>query len=262
MATILGAHSPILERVRALRTKAGRSEQGRYAVEGPTMLAEARAAGVTVEMLFVTERAATALAGGPGGSLADRTYVIPERAMARLSDLESPPGIVAVLATRLDGLEAILDGSPAAVLAGVGDPGNAGTLLRAAEIFGIDRAILTADSVEAHNPKVVRATMGALFRMRLAAASGEAVVAAAMRAGYTIVAAAREGTPLPEFAFRPRTLIAIGNERHGVSQSLPGWDETVTIPQSGGGESLNAAVAGGIIFYTFSQQISRNILSS
>jgi TrmH family RNA methyltransferase len=263
MSTILGAHSPKLELVRALKTKAGRNEQNRYAIEGPTLLAEATAAGAIVESLFVTERTETTLEPGLRRALAERTFVIPDRAMARLSDLETAPGILAILPTMHADLARLLeDGAPVALLAGVSDPGNAGTLLRSAEIFGIDRAIFTSDGVELHNPKVVRATMGAVFRMRITRAAGDEVVAEAERAGYTIVAAARGGVALPSFAFERRSLLAVGGERHGVARSLPRWDGTVTIPHLGAGESLNAAVAGGIIFYAFSQQISRTISSS
>jgi TrmH family RNA methyltransferase len=259
MSTILGAHSPKLDAVRALRTKAGRAEQGRYAIEGVTMLAEARAAGAMPESLFVTDRGATLLDPETRAAYADRTFVVPDRAMARLSELEAPPGLIAVLPVALEPTAALLDGSPAIVLAGVSDPGNAGTLLRSAEIFGITRAIFTRDGVEPHNPKVVRATMGALFRMRVASADGADLVVAAREAGYAIVAAARGGEPLPGFAFPEKALLAIGNERHGVVGSLPAWDRTISIPQPGGGESLNAAVAGSIIFYAFSQRSERTI---
>jgi TrmH family RNA methyltransferase len=259
MSTILGAHSPKLDAVRALRTKSGRAEQGRYAIEGVTMLAEARAAGVMPQSLFVTDRGATLLDPDARAAYADRTFVVPERAMARLSELEAPPGVLAVLPLSLAPPAAILDGSAAIALAGVSDPGNAGTLLRSAEIFGITRAIFTRDGVEPHNPKVVRATMGALFRMRVASADGAELIAAAREAGYTIVAAARGGEPLPTFTFPEKALLAIGNERHGVGASLPAWDRTISIPQPGAGESLNAAVAGGIIFYAFSQQSERTI---
>jgi TrmH family RNA methyltransferase len=258
MGTILGAHSPKLEAARDLRTKAGRQTRRLYAVEGATMLAEALAAGIRPESVFVTDRGAEAIPREHVERLAGRTFVIPERAMARLSELETPPGLVAVLPLELAALESVLDGEPALLLAGVSDPGNAGTLLRAAEIFGVTRAIFTAEAVEAHNPKVVRASMGAIFRMRIARAGGAEATLAAGRAGYAVVAATREGVPLPEFRFPERTLLAIGNERHGVAQALPGWDRAVSIPQAGRGESLNAAVAGAILLYVFSQQIERN----
>ncbi len=256
MSTSLGAHSPKLDAVRALATKAGRTGQRRYAIEGPTLLAEALGAGLRPESLFVTERGEAALDERTRREHAGITYVIPDRAMARISDLETAPGVLAVLPMRDDAPAGLFDGSPVLVLAGIADPGNAGTLLRAAEIFGVTRALVTHDGVEPHNPKVVRATMGAFFRMRVASIDGAGLVATAREAAYTIVAAAREGAPLPAFTFPERCAIAIGNERRGVGGSLPSWERSVSIPQPGGGESLNAAVAGGIILYAFSQQIA------
>ena len=264
IGTPLGRHAPALDAVRGLRTKSGRREAGRYAIEGPTMLAEALAAGNEPVAVYGTQPGLAALPHALRAALsADRVFVVEERTLSRLSDLETPPGVLAVLSTRLEPLDELLaGGAPALVLAGVADPGNAGTLLRSAEIFGIDRTIFTGDAVEPHNPKVVRATMGALFRMRLAVAQGDDLLDAARRHGYAIVAATREGTPLPAFRFPERSLVAIGNERHGVFSSLPVADFQVAIPQTGGGESLNASVAGGIILYAFSQQVRPTIFEA
>jgi TrmH family RNA methyltransferase len=258
MPIALGLHAPQLAAVRALRTKAGRTEQGRFAIEGATLLAEALEAGHAPEAVYATQTAYTAL-GAFREAISERTFFVTERTLERLSDLETPPGIVAVLPRRLESLEALLEtGEPVLLLAGVGDPGNAGTLLRSAEIFGIRAAVFGALGVEPHAPKVVRAAMGALFRMSLARATPEELVTAAHRNGYSVIAASRSGTPLPQFRFPERSLIAIGNERHGVAGWLPAWDASVAIPQFGGGESLNAAVAGSIICYAHSQQRARS----
>jgi TrmH family RNA methyltransferase len=254
--TTIGLHSPLLAAVRELRTKRGRHEQGRFAVEGPTMLAEALAAGLRPEAVYLTEAARASLPA----PLEAVSFLVAERAMARLSGLETPPGILAVFPLRVEPLEAILaDGGPGIVLAGVADPGNAGSLLRSAEIFGFAGAVFLADSVEPHNPKVVRASMGAIFRLKVATCKAAELATAAARAGYTVVAAARGGEQLPGFRFPERCLIAIGNERHGVAAYLPQIERAVAIPQPGGGESLNAAVAGAIIFYAFSQQFGAKI---
>jgi TrmH family RNA methyltransferase len=260
VATTLGLHAPAIEQARALLQKRGRRDQGRYTVEGPTMLAEAIGAGLEPLDVFATEQKLSQATELLGRRFGDRLWVVPDRAMARLSDLETPPGIVAVFSIALTGPETMLAaGEPVAVLAGVADPGNAGTLLRTAEIFGIGSALFVGEAVEPHNPKVVRATMGALFRMRVGVCGGAELVAAAAQAGYTIVATARSGQALPDYRFPQRALIAIGNERHGVSVALPHYDEEIAIPHAGLGESLNASVAGGIIFYTFSQQTKRRI---
>jgi TrmH family RNA methyltransferase len=252
MPVALGLHSPQLDAVRALRTKAGRTEQGRFAIEGPTLLEEALRAGLVPQAVYATDAMLGALAPYP--ALAALAFSVPERAMARLSDLETPPGIVAVLPLVTESLAALLErGEPALLLAGIADPGNAGTLLRSAEIFGMKAAIFGAGGVDAHAPKVVRATMGAIFRLRIASAGPQQLLEAARRHGYSLVAATRSGTPLADVTFPARTLLAIGNERRGVGSWLPSWDVGVAIPQSGGGESLNAAVAGSIILYAYSQ---------
>jgi len=218
------------------------------------MLREALSAGLEPEAVFATEWGLER-ALSEGLDLEADAYVIPDRAMGRISEVETPPGLVAVFASSLVGADALLAaGEPAILLAGIADPGNAGTLLRTAEIFGIPRALFADRGVEAHNPKVVRATMGSFFRMKLGVGDPAETVAAARRHGYTIVAAARDGEPLPTFRFPRKALLAVGNERRGVSDWLPAWDVSVSIPQRGQGDSLNAAVAGGIIFYTFSQQ--------
>jgi TrmH family RNA methyltransferase len=222
------------------------------------MLAEALAAGLRPEAVYATEAGLKGLP--PGTGLDAVTFTVPDRSMGRLSDLETPPGIVAVFQATLASVEELLGpGAPAVLLAGIADPGNAGSLLRSAEIFGISRAVFAAGGVEPHNPKVVRATMGAFFRMRLAVAGPDELLAAAGRHGYTVVAASRDGIALPEFRFPQRPLIAIGHERRGVTGWLPRYDRSVAIPQRGAGESLNAATAGGIIFYAFSQQFGDKI---
>ncbi len=264
IATPLGRHAPALEAVRSLLAKSGRREQGRFAIEGATMLAEALAAGHEPLAVYGTQRGLAGLASVAGADAigSERLFAIDDRTMARLSDLETPPGLLAVLPVRLASLDDVLsDGKPALVLAGVADPGNAGTLLRSAEIFGIRQAIFARESVEPHNPKVIRATMGAAFRMTVAVADAGDLVTSARTHGYEIVAATSDGTPLPEFRFAARTLVAIGNERHGVAW-LTHYDRGITIPQRGEGESLNASVAGSIILYAFSQQDERKILQS
>jgi TrmH family RNA methyltransferase len=254
MAIPLGAHSPKIQAVLALHAKAGRRSAGRYIVEGVTMLREALAAGLEPESVFATEWGLER-AHSEGVNLEASAYLIPDRAMERISEVETPPGVVAVFASRLQSADGLLaSGEAAILLAGVADPGNAGTLLRTAEIFGITGALFADGGVEAHNPKVVRATMGAFFRMRLGVATPGEAVAAARRHGFAIVAAARGGVPLPEFRFPQKALLAVGNERRGIADWLPLWDSSVSIPQRGGADSLNAAVAGGIIFYAFSQQ--------
>jgi TrmH family RNA methyltransferase len=248
--TSLGLHSSKLEAVRALKTKAGRREQRRFAIEGPTMVEEALRSGAALEGLFVTAAGYENLGPLAAAQVGAPIYLVPEKAMARLSDLDTPPGILAVAPLETARLDAVLArGEPVLLLAAINDPGNAGTLLRTAEIFGLGGVIFGDGGVEPHNPKVVRASMGAIFRLPLAEAGPEAVVEAARKARYSLVATTHDGVSLDHFAFERRSIVAIGNERRGVACWLPAWDAGVSIPQRGEGESLNASVAGGVVMY-------------
>ncbi len=257
MPTSLGLHSPKLDAVRALRTKEGRRDQRRFGIEGSTLVEEALRSGVTFEALYVTEAGYESLGPLTAAQINAPVYLVPEKAMGRLSDLESPPGILAVVPLETTGLEALLGrGEPVLLLAGINDPGNAGTLLRSAEIFGLGGAIFGEGGVEPYNSKVVRAAMGAIFRLPIAEAGPEAVIAAARAAGYRLVATMREGVPLDGYPFERRSIVAVGNERRGIAGWLPSWDAEVAIPQRGEGESLNAAVAGGIVMYALSRHLA------
>jgi TrmH family RNA methyltransferase len=254
MPTQLGLHAPKIEALGALLTSKGRAEQGRYLIEGPTMLAEALSGSLPPQAIYVVQEKLDAL----NALLKNHdipTFIIPEKAMTRLSHLESPPGILAVLSTAIRrSADMFGEGRSLALLAGIADPGNAGTLIRSAEIFGFSGVIFGTNSVEPYNPKVVRASMGAIFRIPLGIAQPQELLSEARLHGYSVIAASRDGTPLPQFSFPRRALIAVGSERHGVSSWLPSWDSKVAIPHIGYGESLNASVAGSIIFYAFSQQ--------
>jgi TrmH family RNA methyltransferase len=254
----LGLHSPKLDAVGALKTNAGRAEQGRFIIEGPTMLEEALRAGAAIEAVYATEAGHDRFRGLVAG-LRSPIYLVPERALARLSDLETPPGILAVVPQQKLSPESVVDGGgPALLLAGINDPGNAGTLLRSAEIFGVERVLFGDDGVDPYNPKVVRGSMGAIFRLRFAKIAPDGVAALAQRADYKVVATDPSGDPLDRFTFEPRSIIAVGNERRGVAGWLPGWDAAVSIPQRGEGQSLNAAIAGSIILYALMQQMDKS----
>ena len=139
MPTALSPQNPRIERVRDLRKPAARRARGRFLLEGPTLLGEALASGLAVEELYGTDAALAEhrpLVAALEAAGAE-AFAVPARTLSRLSDLETPPGLVAVARTPAWDLAAILGRpGPVLLLAGVADPGNAGTLLRSAEAFG------------------------------------------------------------------------------------------------------------------------------
>jgi TrmH family RNA methyltransferase len=253
--TPLSPHNPRIELVRELRTPRVRRERGRFAFEGPTLLAEAVSSGLKIEELYGTEPTLAAHAALVATVEAAGTpvYTVAERTLARLSDVETPPGLVAVAHQPAGDLATILE-RPGAVLllAGINDPGNAGTLLRSAEAFGAAGVLFGRGGVDPFAPKVIRAAMGSLFRLPVAAVTPEEVLEAATAAGRPVIAAALDGEPLANATLPANAIFAVGHERHGVGAFLSRWDRAVRIEQASTTESLNAAVAGSILLYIVS----------
>lgn len=250
MPTELSPRNPRVERVRDLRTPRGRRDAGAFAVEGPTLLEEALASGLSVREVYGTPEALRDV--DVSGLEAKRipVFTVAERTLARLSDLETPPGVVAVLGLPAAGVATILARKGTVLLlAGVADPGNAGTLVRSADAFGAAGVLFGRGGADPFAPKVVRAAMGSLFRLAVATVEPEEIVAAAAASKREIVAADLTGEDLRARPLPADAIVAIGNERRGVRDWLPAWDRAVRIPQFGGAESLNAAVAGSIILY-------------
>jgi TrmH family RNA methyltransferase len=247
----LGVHAERLHTVASLHTVKGRRQSGRFAFEGPTLLREARACGFPIDEIYATQASydAEPLIGEleAGGTAA---YVVGPTSARRISDLESPPGIVAVSPVRLAPLEEIFGGDGIVlVLADVNDPGNAGTLLRSAEAFGCRGVVAGSLGADPYHPKVIRSAMGALFRLPIAVASPEDVRAAADGAGYTLAGLSTEGEALESARLGERAALAVGNERHGLARWDGVIDRRLAIEMRGGAESLNAAVAGSIALY-------------
>ena len=255
MATEIGASNPRLAEVRALGESRERRARQRFFFEGPILLGEALAAGFPIDELYATLQAYAAhaplIAGAESSGIP--VFLVPERAFGRLSDVETPTGILAVAPMRLRPLANALEGDGLVlVLAGLNDPGNAGTLVRSAEAFGVESVLFGRGGVDPYHPKVVRATMGSLFRTTVAVVDRDELVAAAAESKRMLVGLDLAGEPIDRVSLPERIVLAVGNERHGIRTWLPHTDRTVTIPQVGGNESLNAAIAGSIALYALS----------
>ncbi len=251
MPARLGLHAERLKSVAALQSGKERRERNRFAFEGPTLLEEAHASAFPIEEIYVTQAAydQTPLVrelertGTP-------TFLVEPATAAQISDLATPTGIVAIAPVRFSGLEEIFaqDG-PAVVLADVGDPANAGTLLRSADAFGAAGAICGSLGVEPFHPKVVRGSMGAVFRLRLAIAEPAALGEAAAAAGVRLLGLAAKGESLEGEQWQHKTALVVGHERHGLGRWEAICASLVGIPMAGPAESLSAAVAGSIALY-------------
>jgi RNA methyltransferase, TrmH family len=214
-----------LKLVRKLRDRRWRDKLGLFAVEGEDLLEAGLAAGLEPSDVLV--------AGDD----------VEPGLLAEVSALGHPPRVVAVF--RRDDLPR---GTRAVTLAlwHVGDPGNVGTLLRAADAFGAGIALSDGCS-DPTGPKAVRASMGSLFRVPLGA-FGEPP-------GKRVALVPSGGIPLPELDSGDAVVLVLGAEREGLpAEILDRCDERASIPQPGGGESLNVAMAGAIALYELARR--------
>ena len=184
----------------------------------------------------------------------EKLYIVKDELFRRLSDVKTPQGILAVVERLHYGLEDILRGGLVIMLEGLQDPGNLGTILRTGEAAGISGLIMDENTADIYSPKVVRSTMGSIFRVpfiRVDSAAG--LVPRLKDKGYTICSASLEGSiSLEKAHFKKDSVIVIGNEGSGISRQLTDLsDMAVRIPMEGKVESLNAAVSASILMYGY-----------
>lgn len=248
--------SNLVSLVRDLQRRKGRRRRGLAVAEGVRLVEDAVAAGVRLEGVV----AANDLDATPrGAALLDRlaahdvpVETVTPRILEQLADTETPQGVLAVLEPPRWGPEDIKPsrGAPALVLDGVQDPGNVGTLIRTAFALGSAGALLLPGSAEPSNPKVMRSAMGATFRLPWASLDEGQFAAWVREVDATVWVTAADGTPVRRLQPPERLALVVGNEGAGVSSGIRQVARTsVSVPLARGAESLNVAVAAGIVLF-------------
>ncbi|MFI8413790.1 TrmH family RNA methyltransferase [Paeniglutamicibacter gangotriensis] len=284
--TMTNVRAERVREVARLGTRTGRTKAGEFLAEGPQAVREAMRLHLThleeskapvVGALYATEDCLDRypefeeMADKAPGLL---TRLVSPEVLAAMADTVTPQGIVAVCPLPETSLEDLAATRPklVAVLCRIQDPGNAGTILRAADAAGADALVLTSGSVDIYNPKAVRSTVGSIFHLpiitnadlgetlalfkslgaTILAADGYGAadldklqdVSAARRAGST--AAPEAGQPVLE----EPTIWLFGNEGEGLDETeLAGADHRVAVPLYGIAESLNVATAATVCLY-------------
>jgi RNA methyltransferase, TrmH family len=252
--------SPRVRAVAKLGKKPARTETTQFLLEGPQAVGEALA--WRPELLVELFATPTALERHPGIADAAAAADLPvefvtEQVLETMADTVTPQGFVAVCAQFPTSVRTIFAEKPrlVAVLEEVRDPGNAGTIIRAADAAGADAVILTGRTVDLYNPKVVRATTGSLFHLPVAVGADLAAVADRARAaGLQILAADIKGDDLlaarQEGSLAAPTAWVFGNEAHGLDdEHLALADRALAVPVYGSAESMNLATAASVCLY-------------
>lgn len=235
--------------IKHLRKLAGerkyRRACGEFLCEGPKMLAEAERWGFCPKVIVGTEPALLQQWEGR----AARTALLDEELLAYAADTETPQGVLFTCGMPECAEE--LPGERLLVLDGVQDPGNVGTIARTADAFGADALVLLPGCADPWSPKVVRATMGACFRLPVLSCTLEKLCGMLEEKGLPLYATAlRDDTIDIRSADMRRGAVVIGSEGRGVSAAvLERCAATVKIPMRERCESLNAAMAAGIVLW-------------
>ena len=262
----ISAKNSLISDLRRLsRRRSARQEQGRFLVEGATLVEVALDAGAVVTHVLVDGGrpvdAHVDWLGARAAAAGARLLELPDGLMARIADTVSPQPVAAVIERATTSLDSILvDGPPVLpvlVLVDVADPGNAGTLLRSAEAAGVAAVVFCAGSVDPFNPKTVRSSAGSLFHVPVVDGPSPTIALAALGdAGIRRVGTvARGGVALEDAPLSGPVAIVLGSEAHGLPEGLAaGLDQLLTIAMSGRAESLNVAMAGTLVVFEAARQ--------
>lgn len=268
---ITSRKNPYLLKMASLQEKKYREEQKLFLVEGKKLVEEAFLSGITPDTLLIAESKygilipqieslCDSVSGDP-----PRIFCFSDSCFEKISTEKSPEGVIAVLkhldffkkCIKIDGRQQFEEAGCAnermLVLYDIRDPSNLGAVMRSALAFGIDRILFGGSCVDLYNPKTVRASMGALFRLKYAFLSDVSAFADFLHEGGRRLLAAElteNAKPLGDLAVSARDVFVIGNEGHGIPREISALcDMSAYIPISEASESLNASVAASILLW-------------
>lgn len=259
MQTITSKDNELIKHIRKLKDKKYRDESNEYVVEGVKLVEEAVKENAKIKQIIVCEDTT-------------RTYEIPTHIMLEIAKYEcisvsdkifniitqvtNPQGIMAIIEKKAQNAKIDYTQDIIVVLDDVQDPGNLGTILRTVDSIGLNQIIVSKGTADAFNSKVVRSTMGAIFRIKIIEVENLAQAIKEMRKHHfkLMVTSLQTKNSIYDIDFNKK-IIVIGNEANGVSKEIQDMaDEKAKIPMLGRTESLNASVAAGVVMYEYVRQ--------
>lgn len=259
MQTITSKDNELIKHIRKLKDKKYRDESNEYVVEGVKLVEEAVKENAKIKQIIVCEDTT-------------RTYEIPTHIMLEIAKYEcisvsdkifniitqvtNPQGIMAIIEKNAQNAKIDYTQDIIVVLDDVQDPGNLGTILRTVDSIGLNQIIVSKGTADAFNSKVVRSTMGAIFRIKIIEVENLAQAIKEMRKHHfkLMVTSLQTKNSIYDIDFYKK-IIVIGNEANGVSKEIQDMaDEKAKIPMLGRTESLNVSVAAGVVMYEYVRQ--------
>ena len=226
--------------IQSLYHKKQRQQEGLFIAEGPKLLSELLLSDYTVQKIYAVEDWVV-----QNRAVQQPIITVSNVELQRISNLQTANQVVAIISQKIITKSPVFTNKITLVLDGIQDPGNLGTIILIADWCGITQIICSQDTVELYNPKVVQSTMGSFIRVSVFYEDLTIVLSKVL---VPIFGAFLAGTSVYDIAKSNEAVLVIGSEGNGISKAvLPFITNKITIPKIGGAESLNAAVATGII---------------
>ena len=256
MQIITSKDNEIIKNVRKLKEKKYRDLNNEYIVEGVKMIKEAILEEAKIKLIVVCEENVNSGAIDKKLLYEIAKYeciYVSKKVFDLISDVQTPQGMLAVIEKensedKIDFTEDVI-----VVLDGIQDPGNLGTILRTIDSCGLKQVIVSKETADSYNPKVVRSTMGAIFRVKVIESNNLLDTLKNMKKHkYKIMATSLDTDNSIYDVDYNKKVIVIGNEANGVEKEILDYaDEKIKIPMLGKTESLNASVATAVILYEY-----------
>lgn len=256
MKEITSVHNPQIQLLKGLQKAKCRREANLFLAESVKMVKEALALSLCRTLIVDGKRQAEyaqMITDAENGGC--EVLIVTSAIMQAISEAKTPQGVCCTVEIPKE--PEALSGRLLVAMDGVQDPGNVGTILRTADAAGFDGALLSSACADLYSAKTLRATMGSVFRVPAKRTDDLPAALEALKAeGYAIVATELGGADFYANCPHDKAVLVIGSEGNGVSQTVrDAATHHLALPMRGGAESLNAAVAAGIMIYEMARKL-------
>lgn len=259
MQVITSKDNELIKNIRKLKEKKYRQENNKYIIEGIKLIKEAIEENAKIDTIVICEDCMRneVIAQKLMYEIAKYNCVyVSEKVFGAITEVTNPQGILAIVAKKNEEENIDYTQDVIVILDGIQDPGNLGTILRTVDSVGLNQIIISSKTADVYNPKVVRSTMGAIFRVNIIISKDlQTTIKEIKKHKFGVIATSLQtNKSIYEINYSKKAII-IGNEANGVSNEiLDISDMKVKIPMLGKTESLNASVATSVILYEYVRQ--------
>lgn len=259
MQVISSKDNELVKHIKKLKDKKYRDESNEYIIEGVKLIEEAVKENARIKKIIVCEDTTNTYEIPTNVRLEIAKYeciYVTDKIFNLITQVTNPQGIMAIVEKNVKENEIDFTQDIIVVLDDVQDPGNLGTILRTIDSIGLNQVIVSKETADSFNPKVVRSTMGAIFRIKIIEVENLQETVKQIRKHHfkLVVTSLQTENSIYDIDFNKK-IIVIGNEANGVSREIQDMaDEKAKIPMLGKTESLNASVAAGIVMYEYVRQ--------